>query len=250
MSLKILSQNVMCWGVEGKSSFEMRRPLMERAVRGSGADIIGFQEVTPVWKDYFDNDLSDFEQYLVYRSEKNPEGTPIYWNPSRVEMLECGHFWLSETPDVSSLGWDARCVRITCWSLFKELESGRELAFVNTHLDHVGMTAQVKGIEQICAFIRQKFGKEMPLILTGDFNAQPDSKVIAVTNTLLKDARTAAERTTDAMTFHGFGSCSPIIIDYIYLSENIVCDSFEIVDVHDDKTVQSDHYGVLAQLNI
>ena len=87
---------------------------------------------------------------------KNSEGTPIYWNPSRVEMLECGHFWLSETPDVSSLGWDARCVRITCWALFKELESGRELAFVNTHLDHVGMTAQVKGIEQICAFIRQK----------------------------------------------------------------------------------------------
>lgn len=162
MSLKILSQNVMCWGVEGKNSFEMRRPLMQRAVRECGADIIGFQEVTPVWKEYFDKDLSDFEHYLVYRSEKNLEGTPIYWNPARVEMLNCGHFWLSETPTVSSLGWDARCVRITCWALFRELESGRQFAFVNTHLDHVGMTAQVKGIEQICAFIRQRFGDGMP----------------------------------------------------------------------------------------
>lgn len=250
MSLKILSQNVMCWGVEGKNSFEMRRPLMQRAVRESGADIIGFQEVTPVWKEYFDKDLFDFEHYLVYRSEKNLEGTPIYWNPARVEMLNCGHFWLSETPTVSSLGWDARCVRITCWALFRELESGRQFAFVNTHLDHVGMTAQVKGIEQICAFIRQRFGDGMPLILTGDFNAQPDSRVIAVTNTLLQDARSAAKTTTDGITFHGFGEHTPIIIDYIYLSRNIGCDRFEIVDVHDDKTVQSDHYGVLAHLNI
>lgn len=250
MSLKILSQNVMCWGVEGKSSFEMRRPLMQRAVRESGADIIGFQEVTPVWKEYFDKDLSDFEHYLVYRSEKNPEGTPIYWNPARVEMLNCGHFWLSETPTVSSLGWDARCVRITCWALFRELESGSQFAFVNTHLDHVGMTAQVKGIEQICAFIRQRFGDDMPLILTGDFNAQPDSRVIAVTDTLLQDARSAAKTTTDGITFHGFGEHAPIIIDYIYLSRNIGCDRFEIVDIHDDKTVQSDHYGVLAHLNI
>ena len=207
MSLKILSQNVMCWGVEGKNSFEMRRPLMQRAVRECGADIIGFQEVTPVWKEYFDKDLSDFEHYLVYRSEKNLEGTPIYWNPARVEMLNCGHFWLSET-------------------------------------------AQVKGIEQICAFIRQRFGDGMPLILTGDFNAQPDSRVIAVTNTLLQDARSAAKTTTDGITFHGFGEHTPIIIDYIYLSRNIGCDRFEIVDVHDDKTVQSDHYGVLAHLNI
>lgn len=62
------------------------RPLMQRAVRESGADIIGFQEVTPVWKEYFDKDLFDFEHYLVYRSEKNLEGTPIYWNPARLRV--------------------------------------------------------------------------------------------------------------------------------------------------------------------
>ena len=68
---------------------------------------------------------------------------------------------------------------------------------------------QVKGIEQICAFIRQRFGDGMPLILTGDFNAQPDSRVIAVTNTLLQDARSAAKTTTDGITFHGFGEHTP-----------------------------------------
>lgn len=250
MYVKVMSQNVMCWGVEGESALEMRRPLMKRAVVESGADIIGFQEVTPKWKAYFDEDLAEFDNYLVYRSEKSPEGTPIYWNPKRVEMLEKGHFWLSETPEKSSIGWDAQCVRITCWALFREKECGHEFAFVNTHLDHRGMTAQVKGIEQICAFIKNKFGKSMPLVLTGDFNAKPDSDVITVTNTLLCDARSAAPKTTDSHTFHGYGKCDPGIIDYIFLSRNVECLSFDTVDIREDKVMHSDHFGIISEINI
>ena len=250
MSLRIMSQNVMCWGVEGESALEMRRPLMKRAVIESGADVIGFQEVTPAWKEYFDKDLSDFENYLVYRSEKSLEGTPIYWNPKRVKLLDKGHFWLSETPEVSSLGWDAACVRITCWALFREKESGKSFAFVNTHLDHKGMTAQKKGIEQICAFVRERFGAGMPLVLTGDFNAPPDSEVIKTANSLLCDSRFSARRTTDKPTFHGFGKCDPVTIDYIYLSKNIACEKFEIVNIHQKQTFHSDHFGLISVVNI
>lgn len=250
MPIKVMSQNVMCWGVEGESTFEMRRPLMARAVHENKPDIIGFQEVVPVWKTYFDEDLADYESYLVYRSEKNLEGTPIYWNPRRLELLECGHFWLSETPQAESLGWDAVCVRITCWALFRDRDGGHEFAFVNTHLDHRGMTAQVKGIEQICAFIKDKFGGGMPLVLTGDFNAEPDSGVIRTADSLLCDARRAAVKSSERGTFHAYGKKEPIIIDYIYLSRDIGCKSFDTVDIRENGVIQSDHRGIISEIEL
>lgn len=245
-----MSQNVMCWGVKGESTLEMRRPLMKRAIQEAKPDIIGFQEVVPKWKEFFDEDLTEYDSFLVYRSESNLEGTPIYWRPSRLKLLEKGSFWLSETPDRESLGWDAQCVRITCWARFYDKESDDELVFVNTHLDHVGETAQVKGIEQICTFIKEKFGDSMPLVLTGDFNATPESKVISVTDTLLCDARRAAEITTDSCTFHAFGKAKPITIDYIYLSRDTECKEFQTVEICENGVFHSDHYGISAVIDI
>ena len=250
MSIKVMSQNVMCWEQETVGTFAKRRPLLKKAVREHGADIIGLQEVTPTWKQYFDEDLADYEHILVYRSPESQEATPIYWNPKKVTAKDSGHFWLSETPDIPSLGWDARHIRITCWVLFEEIATGKCFAFVNTHLDHRGETARQKGIAQICSFIREKFGADMPLILTGDFNATPDSAPITTADSLLPDARKAAAITTDDITYHGFKKQGGCIIDYIYLSQNITCRHFEIVKETDGPSIQSDHYGLLAGVSV
>lgn len=247
--MKILSQNIMCWQQKPQGTYELRRPLIKRAVLESGAAAVGFQEVVPVWEEMLESDLAGWEHYLVYRHPDNKEATPVYWDPSKLTALERGHFWLSETPDVPSLGWDADCYRITTWVLFKEKESGKRFALVNTHLDHRGELARVNGITQICGFISEKFGKDMPLVLTGDFNATPDSPTLAKANELLTDARAAAKITTNAPTFHGFKNLGSTI-DYIYISDNIVCNSFEIVDICDGDSRQSDHFGVLADLTL
>lgn len=248
MSVKILSQNAMSWEAE-YALFDERRPLMERAVRESGADIIGFQEVTPRWTEFFESDLSDYGKLNVYRAKDNLEGTPIYWKKDKLEVIDSGHFWLSETPNEESLGWDAKCKRITIWILFKNTQTGTEFAFVNTHLDHRGENARVNGIQLICDFIIDKFGKDIPLILTGDFNAQPGSETIKKADSLLVDARTAAKDTTDEHTFHGFKDLKSII-DYIYLNRNIECEKFEIIKKTDGKTYQSDHFGVMATVDL
>lgn len=248
MSIKVMTQNVMSWQADG-AEFENRRPLMKSAVIDSGADIIGFQEVTPVWKEYFDTDLSEYGSMLVYRSVNNLEGTPIYWKKDRLEVLDSGHFWLSETPDRESLGWDAKCIRIAMWILFKNTQTGNTFAFVNTHLDHRGETARIKGIAQVCDFISEKFGSDTPLILTGDFNAEPGTETIAKANSLLVDARRAAKNSSDKTTFHGFKGLEADI-DYIYLSKNVECESFEIIKKTDGRTFQSDHNGIVAEINL
>ncbi len=249
MPLKIMSQNVMCWGVEGKSSLELRRPLMKRAVKQNAPDLIGFQEVTPKWKDFFDTDLAEYKNYLVYRSQTSPEGTPIYWNDLRVQMLESGHFWLSETPDKPIKGWDAECVRITCWARFRDRTDNGEFVFINTHLDHKGEKARTEGIKQIAVFAKHNFDG-MPIILTGDFNDTPDSMTLCTARQFFTDASDCAPGINNISTFHGMGECAPMTIDYILLSPNIKCLDFSLVDIHENNVMHSDHYGITAKIEL
>lgn len=249
MSVKVMSQNAMCWEEAEVGTYARRDPLMKKALTEHGADVIGLQEVTPRWEEFLKTALPDFEHLLVYRSESSLEATPIYWNPKTLTALESGHFWLSETPEVPSLGWDARYPRIACWVLFEEKESGGRFAFVNTHLDHRGEQARQNGIRLVCDFIKEKFG-DMPLILTGDFNARPDSPTIATADSLLKDARGAAKESDEGITFHGFHKKADCIIDYIYLSRDINCARFERIIETDGPAVQSDHYGIMATIEL
>ena len=249
MSFTVLSQNAMCWEHKPEGTFALRRPLMLRAIKNSGAAVVGFQEVTPKWEEMLAADLHGWEHYLVYRHPDNLEATPVYWDPAVLTALERGHFWLSETPEVPSLGWDAKCVRITTWILFEENATGKRFALVNTHLDHRGEQARINGIAQICDFVKDKFGAGMPLVLTGDFNATPDTPTLQKANELLTDARKAAKISTGAPTFHGFQDLKAVI-DYVYISDNITCDRFSVIDERDGDSHQSDHCGAAAEITL
>ena len=250
MSLKIISQNVMCWQKEQIGTYEQRRPLLKKVFRDHGADIIGMQEVTEYWEKAFDEDLHDFGKLLVYRGQNNKEAVPIYWRKDNLKPLDSGYFWLSETPEKESIGWNASCLRITCWVLFEQIDTGKKFAFVNTHLDHISKEARINGIQLICDFINNRFGKEMPLILVGDFNTLPDSETSEKAKSLLNDARSIARETTDELTFHAYNPHAACTIDYIYLSDNISCNKFEVIKELNDGNPQSDHYGIMAEITI
>ncbi len=250
MAIKVMCQNVMCWEHKELGRYEDRRPLMKKAVLEHGADVIGFQEVKPIWKEFFDVDLNGFDSMVVYRSESRKEGTPIYWNPQRLEKRDSGYFWLSETPQVESLGWGANCPRITCWILFLDKQSQKEFVLVNTHLDHQSEDARVNGIKQISDFIKSKFSNEIPLVLMGDFNATPNSETIKTANSILTDCRQAVGITEFEPTYHGFEKQANLVIDYIYINDNVKCRDFEMIKEINGKTVQSDHYGLIATIEI
>lgn len=252
MPIKIISQNVMCWERDVVGTYEIRRPLLNTVFHNYGADIIGMQEVTEDWEKYFDQDLKDFGKLLVYRSINNKEAVPIYWKKDRLDVIDSGHFWLSETPEKESVGWDAACIRITCWILFKDKETKKEFVFVNTHLDHVGKNARINGLQLIFDFIKEKFGENIPIVLTGDFNARPDSETVQKADSFLNNSRTIAKDTTNELTYHAYNREGEIpgIIDYIYLSQNIECEKFEVIKEFDGNKPQSDHYGILAEINI
>lgn len=57
-------------------------------------------------------------------------------------MLKHGDFWYSETPDIPSYGWGARCRRICTWGYFKDLRTGKKFYVFNSHTDHEATEAR------------------------------------------------------------------------------------------------------------
>src|SRR5690606_41419680 len=53
-----------------------------------------------------------------------------------------GQFYLSETPDRSSYGWDAAAIRLCNWVLFNDRNTGRNFFVFNAHFDHIGQVAR------------------------------------------------------------------------------------------------------------
>ena len=171
----------------------------------------------------------------------------ILYNKSKVEKIDGGTFWLSETPDKCSIGWDAACMRTATWGIFKHLASNRYFLYVNTHLDHKGSEARIKGLEQLAAFFEKH--SSYPAILSGDMNVEATHEAFKVlTSSLMNNTRDVApkDHTDRNTTFNGYTASKMSIIDHIYCSKILQVAEYHTVNENYGVPYISDHYPVYA----
>ncbi len=244
MKISVLSQNVMCWRCPG-GQFAERRERMKRLFRRLDPDLIGFQEVTELWKSYFDEDLSGYENVFKYRGADDLEAVPLYYKLDKFDLVDSGWFWLSETPDVESNGPGAGYPRITSWAILGCRDGGERLLFIDTHLDYASAAARDCGVKTILRFIDEKSGG-LPVVLTGDFNDVSYSAPVEEIKKTLSDSRLAARETTEMNTHSSrFGEPGDASIDYIFTRGCRVL-TYSVEKEADGPYPQSDHYGVFV----
>lgn len=163
-------------------------------------------------------------------------------------MIKWGTFWLSETPEEPSMGWDAACKRTATWALMKCRKTGKKFYFVNTHLDHKGSEAQKNGLKLIVDRIDDINPEGYPMVLTGDFNITPDNPNLVELDSKMQSVRKVAEKTDSHDTFNGWGRGKGVI-DYIYASGFSAYPEYQTVTKrYADRKFVSDHYPVCAVL--
>lgn len=198
-------------------------------------DIFGTQEA-------LDEQLNDLLRFLdnyayigVGRDDgrKAGEYAAIFYKKDRLTLLEEGHFWLSETPDKPSLGWDAACVRICTWGKFEQKATGFRFMFFNLHMDHVGVVARREAARLVVRRIGE-MAKGEPIVLTGDFNVDQNDEIYGIfTNAqILADCY---ERTHFRFAENGtFNSFDPDLktnsrIDHVFVSPSFVVDRYAVL---------------------
>ena len=170
----------------------------------------------------------EWTYYGVGRTDGKLEGefAPILYKASAWTVVESSTFWLSETPFVPSVGWDAVLPRIVTKLVLKSKENPMvEISFFNTHFDHVGKVARRHSAQFIAEMMKAE-SKSRPSFLCGDLNTEPTEEPYQIlTESGFKDSRILVNKDFSygfESTFTGFDRQNEEsrIIDYIWASAN------------------------------
>ena len=248
--LKVMSYNIRLGSAQdGTNSWALRYTATGKMLEDQKPDVFGVQEALEYQVRYIE-EMCGYESVGVGRENGKKEGEhmSIFWNKKTVSMLKWGTFWLSETPEKPSKGWDAECFRTATWALMKDKKTGKKFYFVNTHLDHKGTEAQKNGLKLIVDRIAEINPDGLPMVLTGDFNIEPKNPALKDLDARMQSARNIAEKTDDHATYNGWGKSSTMI-DYIYVSGFSSCPEYQTVTKrYEDRKFISDHYPIFARL--
>lgn len=233
--------------------WKTRIPLICEVLHRSGAKIVGVQEpvdfqLQPILK------KSGFKYVGGARNDfrKSGEYSCILYDPERFEVLESGTFGLSEKPDVPGVrSWNSACPRIATWGVFRDRRNGKKFIMYNTHLDHKSELARINGIKLIVEHAKTQRKLGLPMILTGDFNARPDSETVKTAQSLLSDSATVSEteHRGEIGTFHKWGTLPERRrIDYIFVSPEVRVLEHGTLDCRVNGVYASDHDPVIVRI--
>jgi len=236
---------------DGTNSWQYRYPASAMMISDQAPDIFGLQEAYGYQVRYLEEYCKGYKSVGVGREDGKHRGEhmSIFYKVKTIKLLKWGTYWLSDTPDKPSLGWDGACMRTATWALMKDRKSGWKFYYVNTHLDHVGVQARIRGLELIVNRIKDMNRENYPMILTGDFNTDAEDHILDGLNSMMTSARNAAVKTDKGETFNGWGKSHDKVIDHIYFSGFSACTLFEVIrKPYMERTYISDHYPVKAVL--
>ena len=250
VGVKIISYNIRTLSRDGENSWQFRKHATKNMIEQHRPDAFGLQEAKLPHMQYIDSVCPQYARVGVGRDDGKNGGEfmTIYYNKERFDLLDSGTFWLSETPEKVSRGWDAALPRIATWVKLRDKVSGVKFFYFNTHFDHKGSVARAESAKLMVGKIKEIAGKKAKVVLTGDLNVEPADEAILPLFENMKAARVAAPVTDNKGTYNGFGKAKRnTVIDHIfYRGRRVVCNEFRTLDGDYGAKYISDHYPIEA----
>ena len=241
---------------DSENSWDVRKVAMLELINTLSPDILCIQEGLNHQVEYLNSKMNDYQYVGVGREDANKGGEfcAIFFNEKKYKLLKNSTFWLSESPDKVSVGWDAALERICTYALLQTIDGKYKIWVFNTHFDHVGNIAREESARLLLKKIQMLNINEEPILLMGDFNASDNSKVIDIIRVKLTDTMKDAKimHKGPVGTFNNFLNNQKIIkrIDYVF-SKDFQTISHEHIDVKlENGNHISDHLPVFVKLKI
>ena len=250
--IKVMSYNIRLSSGTIKADsiyhWEHRKQASLNLMHEENPTVFGLQEACPDQMDYMVENLPEYGYIGVGRDDGKRKGEfmSIFYKKEEVEFIDGGTFWLSQTPDQVSKGWDAACFRTCTWALLKKKDTGKKFVYMNTHLDHMGKVAREESIKLIVERAEKLTGGKLPVFITADFNSPTSNAIFKPMQEAMLDARVEAPVTDDRGTLNCWGTTPPgVVIDHVFY-RGAEAQKFEVLRDKDyGAPYVSDHYPVM-----
>lgn len=255
-AVRVMSFNVRC-ADDPEGSIDNRSQISVAIIDQYAPDSFGVQEATPKWLRIFDEEVGDrYARVGQSRDFFGPfsEYNCVYYLKDKYNLLDSGTFWLSETPYKKySVSYDSLCRRIASWAILEDKATGEVYTHINTHLDHGKESTR----DAQCKVLLSEMGKlqmQGTVVITGDFNTYNDGDVYASMVAGADDAAVTAENAIDAgLTFHSYGKKADEgqgPIDFIFLTKGTRVENYQVIKTTVQGMYPSDHYPLIADIDI
>jgi len=237
--------------------WKRRGPAVAQLIKFHEFEIFGIQEGLL-------HQINDLLQWLpgykyvgVGRDDGQQAGehTAVFFQTEKFKVLDRGDFWLSETPEKPSMGWDGTCCHRMCtWVYFEDIRSGNKFYFFNTHFDHQAVIARKESSKLILKKIKE-IADDQPVIFMGDLNGDHESDWYKrlKNSDILQDAYFMADNPyAQNGSFNGFGRRNETnrIIDHVFVSKHFSVDKWGILtDTYHGK-FPSDHFPIMVKIRL
>jgi len=254
----------------GDNAWEKRRPLLIDCLGKYQPDILATQEALesqsnaihqafPQWAFF---GLGRYHHVQVPHrpwESGGGESCRIFYRTSDYILLDQGTFWHSDHPDsAGSMTWGNDLPRVTTWGKFQVKNSPKKFIVINSHF-HWGEPY----VDSTAALIMRRWREisgGQPTILMGDFNMPPTSAVhelfcgktgpAELRGHFIDCWQALGKSEADAGTSHGFSGIPENRIDWILVTPEFQIRSIEIIHDHADHRYPSDHFPVMARLQL
>ena len=239
---------------DGEDRWELRKEELCGLIQKHDPDFLGVQEALPGQVTYLDAQLKDYAYIGFGRDGAGTpsESVPIFYKSQDYELLRKEVFWLSETPEKPSKGWDAALNRITTYGIFLNRQTQDTVHVFNTHFDHRGEKARLNSSHLLISKLRSLKLLKEKVILMGDFNSRPEEDPIRILTGTLTDACTSSadQGNSPSGTFNGFDiEIRPDHrIDYVFVLNFRVLSCKALNEKRKNGRWISDHLPVLVEV--
>ena len=258
-SLNIMTFNIrLDVAVDSLNGWQYRKDHLVSQVLFYETNILGVQEALGNQMQDLQKGLKGFKHVGLPRdTSKWGEYSAIFYDTTRLSLMEQNTFWLSENIHaVGKKGWDAAYPRIVTWAKFKDNQTKKVFYAFNTHFDNLGQIARRESAKLFLDQIEIIAGK-YPVIAMGDFNSHPSDEPIRIIEDVSNPLHLTDSKSVSATphygptgTFNNFKSQEEgdEPIDYIFIKNNVHVLKHATFSESWKGRFSSDHFPVFAQV--
>lgn len=182
----ILGQETGPWS---RGDWDRRKGPLDLAFKAVDADVIGFQEMesfahggdgrTNLTLDWLLSNNSGYMAAAVGDPATFPSTQPILYRADRLQLIDQGWFFFSDTPDVIySRTFNGSYPAFASWAQFRDLRTQTVFRVINIHTDYASRSNRVQSVALVADRITPWIDANETLFVIGDINARIGDPVV------------------------------------------------------------------------